>query len=297
MSSSSTWRRPAVSRITTSSPSLRAASRPSRAAATGSLRSSAIHRQLDLLAELLELIDRRGALEVAGDERGALPVTAQKEAELRRGGRLARPLETGEEDHRRRAAEREPRVPRTHERGQLLVDDLHDLLTRREALQDVLSQRPLLDGRREVARNFEVDVRLEEREADLAHRLRDRLLVEATTATEAAESGLELVGERVEHGRKVYAEASRGQPLQIRRGRGRRAAPGAALRLPPSVCRARAATWRAIPSGRASGRPVRRLRRPSRGRATSSPCSSRSHRMSARLRRPTVLVPASSSGR
>ena len=35
-----------------------------------------IHRQLDLLAELLELIDCRGSLEVAGDERRVLPVAA-----------------------------------------------------------------------------------------------------------------------------------------------------------------------------------------------------------------------------
>ena len=40
---------------------------------TGSLRSPLIDRNLDLLAELLELVDRGGALQVGGDERRVLP--------------------------------------------------------------------------------------------------------------------------------------------------------------------------------------------------------------------------------
>ena len=87
------------------------------------------------------------------------------------------------------------------------MDDLHDLLARRQAPEDVLPERALLDRRGEVAGDLEVHVGLEEREANLAHRLRDRLLVEAPTAAEAAERGLKLVGEGVEHGEEVYAEA------------------------------------------------------------------------------------------
>ena len=201
ISSSSTCSRPAVSRITTSRPSLRAASSPSRAAATGSCGVQPVDGDLDLPPELLELLDRGRALEVAGDERRPLALLAQEERELRRRGRLARALEPREQDHRRRPPEREPRVARAHERGQLLVHDLHDLLAGREALRDVLAERALLDRGREVLRDLEVDVGLEQREADLAHRLRDRLLVEPAAAAEAAEGRLELVGERVEHGR------------------------------------------------------------------------------------------------
>src|SRR5262249_31007211 len=116
-----------------------------------------------------------------------------------------RALQPGQQDHGRRPPEREPGVARAHERRELLVDDLHDLLARREALQDVLAERALLDRRREVSCDLEVDVGLEQGEADLPHRLRDRPLVEATAATQAAESRLQLVGKRVEHGRTVYA--------------------------------------------------------------------------------------------
>ena len=87
------------------------------------------------------------------------------------------------------------------------MDDLHDLLAGSQALQDVLAERALLDGVGEVARDLEVDIRLEQREPDLAHRLRDRLLVEAPAAAEPAEGCLQLVGEGVEHGREVYVAA------------------------------------------------------------------------------------------
>ncbi len=64
-----------------------------------------------------------------------------------------------------------------------------------------------LTGVGEVAGDLEVDIRLEQSEPDLAHRLRDRLLVEAPAAAEPAERCLQLVGKGVEHGREVYVAA------------------------------------------------------------------------------------------
>ncbi len=66
------------------------------------------HRELDLLAELLELVHGGRTLEIAGDERGVLPVAAEHQAELRRSRRLARALQAREENHRRRTPECEP---------------------------------------------------------------------------------------------------------------------------------------------------------------------------------------------
>ncbi len=79
------------------------------------------------------------------------------------------------------------------------MDDLHDLLAGRQALGDVLAERALAHLRDELPDDLEVDVRLEQREAHLAHRARDRLLVEGAAAAEVAEGALELVGEGVEH--------------------------------------------------------------------------------------------------
>ena len=89
------------------------------------------------------------------------------------------------------------------------MHDLDDLLARREALQHVLTESALLDGRSEVARDLEIDVGLEQRETDLAHGFRDRLFVETAATAEPAECRLELVGQGVEHGPTVYVGASR----------------------------------------------------------------------------------------
>ncbi len=151
-------------------------------------------RDLELAAQLLELLDGGRAGEVGGDERGRVPLLAQEERELRGGRRLARALEAREQDHRRRTAgERELRVAAPHERGQLLVDDAHDLLPGREALRHVGAERPLAHPRDEVLHDLEVDVGLEQREADLAHGAGDRVLVEPAAAANVVQRLLEAV--------------------------------------------------------------------------------------------------------
>ena len=83
------------------------------------------------------------------------------------------------------------------------MDDLHDLLAGGDRLHHLFAERSLAHLRDEVLDDLEVDVGLEQREADLAHRAGDRLLVEPAAAAEVAERGLELVGKRVEHGVEV----------------------------------------------------------------------------------------------
>ena len=53
----------------------------------------------------------------------------------------------------------------------------------------------------ELPDDLEVDVRLEQRQADLAHRARNRLVVEPALLAQVAENPLQLVGKRVEHDR------------------------------------------------------------------------------------------------
>ena len=81
------------------------------------------------------------------------------------------------------------------------MHDLHDLLARGQALQDVLAEGLLPHASDEVAHDGEVDVRLEQREPDLAHGAADRLFVELSLLAEVAEGALELVSEAVEHDR------------------------------------------------------------------------------------------------
>ena len=77
--------------------------------------------------------------------------------------------------------------------GQLVVDDLDDLLAGREALRHVGAERARPHALDEVLDDLEVDVGLEQREPDLAHRARDRVLVELPAAADVVQSRLEPV--------------------------------------------------------------------------------------------------------
>src|SRR5207237_8133758 len=107
------------------------------------------------------------ALQVGGDEARPASLLAQLERELRGGRRLARALQAGEQDDGE-LAEREAGLALAHQRRELLMDDLHDLLAGGEALQDVIAQRLLADACDEVADDGEVDVRFEQGAAELA---------------------------------------------------------------------------------------------------------------------------------
>ena len=85
-----------------------------------------------------------------------------------------------------------------HQRGELLVDDLDDLLAGVELRRDLGAERALLDRRHELLDDPEVDVGLEQREADLAHGLVDVVLGQRAVGTDVGERVLELLGEGVE---------------------------------------------------------------------------------------------------
>ena len=61
------------------------------------------------------------------------------------------------------------------------------------------AHRPLAHLGHEVAHDAEVDVGLEQREPDLAHRLLDVLLAQPALAAQAVERGAEAIGEGFEH--------------------------------------------------------------------------------------------------
>ena len=85
------------------------------------------------------------------------------------------------------------------ERQHLVADDPDDLLRRRQALEHVLIDRAIADAIDERLDDLEVDVGLEQRQADLAQRRLDGLLRQAGFAPKGAEDVLQAVAERVEH--------------------------------------------------------------------------------------------------
>src|SRR4051812_11187129 len=193
-------------------------------------------------AHLDELVYGRRPVDVAGRKRDRGVVLLPEPArELGRRRGLARALEAGHQDHGRRPGrERQPGRRAAHQRGELLVDDLDDLLAGVELLGDLHPGRPLLDRVRELLDDLEVDVGLEQREPDLAHRAADVLLGKCATLSDALQGVLELFREGLEHCVLGYRRGRRSKLAA--RGRrvpgGRRGAGRAGRRTPVRRVRA-----------------------------------------------------------
>ncbi len=122
-------------------------------------------------------------------------------SELGAGGRLARALQAGHQDHGGAVrSEGQVATGAAHQSGQLLVDDLHHLLARIEAFQHLGAEAALLQRLGEAFDDLEVDVGLEQGEADLAHRLGDVVLGQRPVGPDVGERRLQLLREGVEHG-------------------------------------------------------------------------------------------------
>jgi len=164
------------------------------------VRAGRIHGNPDAFGERRELVDGGGAIDVGGDEDRALAVLLEVLRELGAGRRLAGTLQTGHEDDRRRMpTEGEPRIAGAHERRELLIDDLDDLLRRGEALHHLGAQGALPDVGDEVTHDLEVDVGLEQSQTDLAHRRVDVVGGELAAPSQVLEGVLQAVGKSVEH--------------------------------------------------------------------------------------------------
>jgi hypothetical protein len=165
------------------------------------VRALLVHGRAGLATDLDELLDGRRPVDVAGgDGDRRLALLAQPARELRARGRLARALEARHQDHGRRARrERQPgRLP-AHQRGQLVADDLDDLLAGVELARHLDALGALAHARGELLDDLEVDVGLEQRETDLAHRGLDVVVGQRAALADARERALELLGEGVEH--------------------------------------------------------------------------------------------------
>ena len=84
---------------------------------------------------------------------------------------------------------------------ELVVDDLDDLLAGVDPAEHVGADRAFPNVGDEVLDDLEVDVRLEQGEADLAQRLVEVGLGDARLATKALRDHLEARGQGFEHGR------------------------------------------------------------------------------------------------
>ncbi len=179
---------------------LRLGHRAARAAHRVLFARRVVDLDASLLADDRELLDRGRAPHVGRDEQRVTALLGEPPTQLARRRRLARPLEAEQQDHARSGGRlRQPALRVAEERQHLVAHDAHDLLRRRQALEDFLIDGAIAHAIDEGLDDLEVDVRFEQRHADLAQRGLDGLLGEPSLAAKGAEHSLETIAERVKH--------------------------------------------------------------------------------------------------
>ena len=135
-----------------------------------------------------------------------LALLRQPASQLAAGRRLARSLQTEHQDDPRPGLRRRQSTLGIAEEGEHLVaHDRDHLLRRRQALENVLVNGLVADPIDERLDDLEIDVRFEQRHADLAQRSLDGLLRQAGLTPQGAEDSLEPVTKRFEHGSRSGA--------------------------------------------------------------------------------------------
>ena len=182
----------------------RACATPRRATSTGSPTpfpgSGAKVGDPGPLADDLQLGDRVGPLQVAGHQQRRVPLALEPVRELAGQRGLAGALQAGQHDHARRLlGQPDPPGLAAEDGDELLVDDLDDLLGRVQRTGYLGALGPLLDPRDEAADHRQRDVRLQQRDADLARGGVDVGVGEPPLAAQAGERVAEALGEGVEH--------------------------------------------------------------------------------------------------
>lgn len=103
-------------------------------------------------------------------------------------------------DHRRRhGTELESLSPLAEHGSELLMNDLYQLLSRRDGAQGRDALGFLLDAFQEFAGELEVDVRFQQYAPYLAQSFLDVAFAQYAAATQAGERGFELFAQVLEH--------------------------------------------------------------------------------------------------
>src|SRR4029450_1216445 len=112
-------------------------------------------------------------------------------------------METDHQDARRVAGHLEPGIARAEELHQFIVNDLNDLFSGLDALDDLLTDGLALDLVDEISRHLEIDVGIEKGEADLAERLRDVGFGDSPQAAQVPKDFLQFLAKGIEAGGTV----------------------------------------------------------------------------------------------
>ncbi len=182
--------------------------------------ASDVHRRLlslagkevdaDLRRQGLQLLDRRRTIHVGahhGDR--FLVALLQQACQLGDRGGLARPLQAGHQNDRRRLRGKvQPFVGGAHHRLQLCLHDAQERLTRTQALADLLPQGALLHRLNKILDHGQRNVSLQQRHAHFAQRFLNVVLSQARLASNGAQTLGQAIGQTLEHQRNSRQQAA-----------------------------------------------------------------------------------------
>jgi hypothetical protein len=155
-----------------------------------------------LLRDGLELLDGRRAVHVGRDgQHLLLALVDQVLGQLGRRRGLARTLQAGHQDHRRRLrGEVDVGHAFAHGGGEFAVDDAHQRLAGRERTHHVGAERLVFHAGDEVAHHRQGDIGLEQGHAHLAQHLLNVALGDARLAAHRLDGATQAFGEGGGHG-------------------------------------------------------------------------------------------------
>ena len=153
------------------------------------------HRDVQLLAHYLQLLDGGGTVHIAGGQEGPLALLFHQARQLGAVGGLAGALKAHQHDNGGGGGGDGQFAAAAHEGGQFLIDDLYNHLGGGEGFHHVLAHGPLGDRGHKAFNHLEIDVRLQKGHFDLLHGLLHIGLGQTALAPQALEHGGQLIGE------------------------------------------------------------------------------------------------------
>ena len=143
-----------------------------------------------------QLFDRRRTVDVATREQGLALLFGKELRQFAARGRLARALQTGHQDHRRRGNGKIKRgVFTAHQARQFALHHAHQGLAWRKAADHLLAHGLFPDGGDEILHHRQGDVGLEQGHAHLAQRIANIGLGQARLAAQGLDDPGQTVGQ------------------------------------------------------------------------------------------------------
>ena len=152
------------------------------------------HRDIQLRSHRLQLIDGGGTVDVTGHQQRVFPLLLHIGGKFRTVGGLTGTLQA-HQHHKagRLRGDVDLLVVRAHERHELFVDDLDDLLRRVEGFQHVRAHGPFRHVLGKVLDDFIADVRFQKCQTHFPHRFLDVGVGQPALASELLKSLGQLI--------------------------------------------------------------------------------------------------------